>query len=78
MYSREELEDLSADFEADHEEELEAFEDAMIEAYRKEDYDAFMDARKRLKAFCASVCPGGQFYFEETWKDDPRAARDSP
>lgn len=75
MYSREELEDLSADFEADHEEELEAFEDAMIEACRKTDYDAFMDARKRLKAFCASVGPGGQFYFDETWKDDPRAAR---
>lgn len=75
MYSREELEDLSADFEADHEEELEAFEDAMIEAYRKTDYDAFMDVLKRLKAFCVSVGPGGQFYFDETWKDDPRAAR---
>lgn len=32
MYSREELEDLSTDFEADHEGELESFEDAMIEA----------------------------------------------
>lgn len=75
MYSREKLEDLSADFEANHEEELEAFEDAMIEAYRKTDYDAFMDVWKRLKAFCVSVGPGGQFYFDETWKDDPRAAR---
>lgn len=75
MYSREELEDLSADFEAEHEGELESFEDDMIEAYRKADYDAFMDARKRLKVFCVSAGPGGQFYFDETWKDDPRAAR---
>lgn len=75
MYSREELEDLSADFEAEHEGELESFEDDMIEAYRKADYDAFMDARKRLKVFCVSAGPGGQFYFDETWKDDLRAAR---
>ena len=75
MYSREELEDLSADFETEHEGELESFEDDMIEAYRKADYDAFMDARKRLKVFCVSAGPGGQFYFDETWKDDPRAAR---
>lgn len=75
MYSREELEDLSADFEAEHEGELESFEDDMIEAYRKADFDAFMDARKRLKVFCVSAGPGGQFYFDETWKDDPRAAR---
>lgn len=75
MYSREELEDLSADFEAEHEGELESFEDDMIEAYRKADYDVFMDAWKRLKVFCVSAGPGGQFYFDETWKDDPRAAR---
>lgn len=75
MYSREELEDLSVEFGVTHKEDLERLEGDIVEAGRRFDYDAYMDATNRLKKFCVAGGPGGRFYFDEMWKDDPVAAR---
>lgn len=72
MYSKEDLEDLSMNFSADYDSELEVFEDHMIEATRNLDYDSFMTVFNKLKAFCFSKGEGGKHYFDNMYRDDPR------
>ena len=72
MYSREELEDLSVEFSLDNDDELYAFEGDLVEATRQSDYDTFMAVYGKLKDFCYKAGPGGRFYFDNMWKDDPR------
>lgn len=72
MYSMGELEDFSIEFSVDNEEELDTFESELVEATRHSDYNAFMVAYNKLKEFCYGGGPGGRFYFDDMWKDDPR------
>lgn len=74
MYSNEELEDLSIKFSLNND-ELDTFEDELVEATRQSDYDAFIAVYSRLRDFCYKAGTGGQFYFDSMYKDDPRIVR---
>ena len=72
MFSPEEIEDLSLDFSMANEDALDDFEDRLVEATRRSDYDVFMAVHNEFKDFCYKAGPGGRFYFDDMWKDDPR------
>lgn len=72
MYSTEKFEDLANEFGVNNSEMLETYEGDLVEATRKSDYDAFMAIRGKLKKFCYNAGPGGRYYFDSMWKEDPR------
>ncbi len=74
MLSKEELEDLSGEFSLEHQEELDALEDGIVEAGRN-GYDEYMKAWESMKAFCLSAGEGGRYYFKQIWENDPLKTR---
>ena len=70
--SEEELEDLEGEFSERYSDVLDNFEDSLIDFYKRNQYQSFIDLMKKVKEFCYAGGAGGIEYFKNMWEDDPR------
>lgn len=70
--SEEELEDLEGEFSERYSDVLDNFEDSLIDFYKRNQYQSFIDLMKKAKEFCYAGGAGGIEYFKNMWEGDPR------
>lgn len=70
--SEEELEDLEGEFSERYSDVLDNFENSLIDFYKSEQYQSFIDLMSKVKKFCYAGGAGGIEYFKNMWEDDPR------
>ena len=70
--SEEKLEDLEGEFSERYSDVLDNFEDSLIDFYKKNQYQSFIDLMKKVKEFCYAGGAGGIEYFKNMWEDAPR------
>lgn len=70
--SEEELEDLEGEFSERYSDFLDEFENSLIDFYKKNQYQSFIDLMKKVKEFCYAGGVGGVEYFKNMWENDPR------